>query len=271
MRPLVPVVAAAFLVALSACQEPPAPVPASPRQVSYDGATTISRRYLPLLAPALEHRGVVLQIRTSGGGRGLEAMFAGQVEVAGLGRALTAAERERRPYTAIFGHDALGVWVSEANGVKGLTRAQVKALFTGAATNWKQVGGADRAVVTCTERLDSKRSTLESFQALALEGAPYAPSRQLEDAADCLALVAAEPGGVAAASAAYAIPGVRPLAIDGLYPDGASVRASTYPLTRPLLLVARQPPTGALKELFDLALSAEGQALVERAGFVAAR
>lgn len=261
-------------VALAGCQRSPAPSepgpPAAPKKLTYDGATSISRRYLPLLAPALERRGVTLEIRTSGGGAGLAAMFAGQVEVAGLGRALTPEERARSPYTVIFGHDALAVWVHESNPVKDLSSAQVKALFTGTATRWKQVGGADRPVVTCTEPLDSKRSTLEAFQQLALAGQPYLKGQERPDPTDCLALVASDPGAVTVATVAYAIPGVRPVSIGGQYPDGASVRGSTYPLTRPLLLLARSAPQGAVRELFDLALSAEGQVAVERAGFVAA-
>ncbi len=256
---------------LAGCQQPAAPSAApGPKRLSYDGATSISRRYLTLLAPALERRGVVLEIRSNGGGQGLEAMFAGQVEVAGLARALKPEERARSPHAVIIGHDALAVWVHESNPVKNLTSAQLKALFTGGATRWKQVGGADRPVVTCTEPLDSKRSTLEAFQQLALDDQPYARGLQRPDPTDCLTLVASEPGAVAVATTAYAIPGVRPVSVDGQYPDGASVRASTYPLTRPLLLLTRNRPQGAVQQLFDLALSAEGQLAVERAGFVAA-
>jgi len=49
------------------------------------------------------------------------------------------------------------------------------------------------------------------------------------------------------------------------------VRASRYPLTRPLLLVARAPPTGPVAAMFELVLSPEGQAAIANAGFVPAR
>ena len=99
----------------------------------------------------------------------------------------------------------------------------------------------------------------------------YVKVTEREDPADCLAFVAREPGGIAAASAAYAIPGVRVARVEGHEPLPVHVRASRYPLTRPLLLVARAPPTGPVAGLFELVLSPEGQAAIANAGFVPAR
>jgi phosphate transport system substrate-binding protein len=273
MVPVVRRLAAAILSLAAACQaERSAPAPAPPRPLTYDGATSISNRIWPLALPALERRtGTRVRVERSGAGRGLRAMFAGQADVAGLARALTAEERARQPFAAVIGYDALGVWVHESNPIRGLTRAQLKDLFSGKITNWRQLGGRDRPVVACTEHLLSERATLEAFRQLALGGGAFGPVRELEDPSDCLRLVAGEPGGVTPATVAYAIPGVRALTIDGLDPIPANVRASTYLLTRPLLLVTREPPTGQLKELFDFMVSAEGQALVAEAGFVAAR
>ncbi|HET9553617.1 MAG TPA: phosphate ABC transporter substrate-binding protein [Anaeromyxobacteraceae bacterium] len=265
--------AAALLSLAAACQaERTGPAREPPRPLTYDGATSISNRIWPLALPALEQRtGTKVRVERSGAGRGLKNMFAGQADVAGLARALTAEERARKPFVAIIGYDALGVWVHDSNPVRELTRAQLKDLFSGKITNWRQLGGKDRPVVACTEHLLSERATLEAFRQLALDGGPFGAVRELEDPSDCLRLVAGDPGGVTPATVAYAIPGVRALRIDGLDPLPANVRNSTYLLTRPLLLVAREAPTGPLKELFDFMVSADGQALVTQAGFVAAR
>ncbi len=261
------------LVALTACEsKAPAPAAAPRRTLVYDGATSISNRILPLALPAFEQRGgAAFKVERSGGGKGLKAMFAGQSDVAGLARALSPEERERKPYVAIIGYDALGVWVNEQNTVRALTREQLKGLFTGKITNWKQVGGKDRPVVACTEHLLSERATLEAFRQLALDGAAFGPVRELDDPADCLKLVAGEPGAVTPATTAYAIAGVRPVTLDGVAPDPQHIRNSTYLLTRPILLVTREAPTGALREFVDFMVSPEGQALVAQAGFVAAR
>jgi phosphate transport system substrate-binding protein len=260
------------IVLAAACGEQPTGPPPAPAELRYDGATTISSRLLPTLGPAFTARaGVPLRVERSGSGVGLRRALAGEVDLAGVSRSLTAAELARKPFFQIIGYDALAVYVNEANPVKDLTRAQLKATFTGSVTSWKALGGPPGKILPCTERLDSERATLGAFRALALGGAPYGKVAEREDPADCLALVAREPTGIAVASASYAIPGVRTVTVEGLEPSPAHVRSSRYPLTRPLLLVARDRPAGALAALFDLALSPEGQALVARAGFVPAR
>jgi phosphate transport system substrate-binding protein len=255
-----------------ACSGKRAEAPPPPAEIRYDGATTISSRVLPALAPLFRARtGVPLRIERSGSGVGLRRALAGEVDVAGVSRSLTAAELARKPFFQIVAYDALAVYVNEGNPVRELKRAQIKAAFTGAATNWRELGGKPGRILPCTERLDSERATLEAFRSLAMGGAAYGKVAEREDPADCLAFVAREPGGIAAASVAYAMPGVRVVTVDGLEPLPVHVRASRYPLTRPLLLVARERPQGALASLFDLALSPEGQAAIANAGFVPAR
>jgi phosphate transport system substrate-binding protein len=263
----------ASLLACEARKSPaPAPVHAQRAPITYDGATSISNRILPLVLPAFERKtGLTVKVERSGGGKGLKAMFNGFADVAGLSRALSPEERGRKPSVAIIGYDALGVWVNEQNPVRALTHQQLKDLFTGKISNWKQLGGKDRPVLACTEHLLSERATLEAFRQLVLDGAPFGPVHEMEDPADCLKLIAADPGGITPATTAYASAGLRPVSIDGVLPDPPHVRNSTYLLTRPLLLVSREAPTGPLREFIDFMVSPEGQSLVAQAGFVAAR
>jgi phosphate transport system substrate-binding protein len=269
------VVAAMGLGLWLACDQGRPAAPGAQAQqgpISYDGATSISDHILPLALPVLEQRsGVRAVVRRSGGGRGLAAVFAGEADVAGLSRALTPEERERKPSVAIIGYDALGIWVNDRSPLQALSLVQLRDLFSGKITSWKQLGGLDRPVVLCTERLDSQRATLEAFRQLVLDGGPFGRVVERDDPASCLELVASDPAAVTPASIAYGRPGIHTVTIDGLAPTVANIRAGSYVLTRPLLLVTREPPSGGVKALVDLLTSADGQALVARAGFVAAR
>jgi phosphate transport system substrate-binding protein len=232
--------------------------------ITYDGATTIGLHLLPDVAPLLERRGWrFASIGGRGTNPGLEAARAGRVDVAGVMRELTAEEKRELRW-ALVGHDALGVFVADANPVRGVSRAQLKGIFTGAIRSWRELGGADAPVAPVTERKAGGRGTVIELRRLALDGDEYGPSREHEDAPDCLADVASDPAAVTAASMAMAIPGLRALAIDGAEPSAANVRAGRYPLGRPMYLVARSPAPEGVEALLGLLLSPEGQAVVAR-------
>ena len=232
--------------------------------LTYDGATSISRHVLAEAIPAFEAKAGLRfgKVDQGGGGRGLERLFAGEVEIAGVARQLTRDELAHQPYFQIIGYDAVGVFVHERSPVKALTKAQLKAIFTGAIVNWKDVGGPNLPIVACTEPLGSGRNTLAVFRTAVLDEAPYGPVREEPDPADCLRFVAATPGAVSFATVAYAIPGVRPVSVDGVEPTPARVLDSSYLLSRPLLLVTRKRPEGPSAAFLDFVLSPEGQKIV---------
>jgi phosphate transport system substrate-binding protein len=232
--------------------------------VTYDGATTIGLHLLPDIAPLFEQRGYrFASIGERGTNPGLEAARAGQVDVAGVMRELTVDEKRELRW-ALIGHDALGIFVATANPVRGLSRAELKGVFTGAIRSWRELGGPNVPVLPVTERKAGGRGTVLELRRLALEGAEYGPSQEYEDAPDCLLHVARDPAAVTAASMAMAVPGVRPLAIGGAEPSAANVRSGSYPLGRPMYLVARAPTSEAVEALLSLLLSPEGQAVVAR-------
>lgn len=242
------------------------------RPLTYDGATSISRHILSEAIPAFEKSSgkTFGKVYESGGGKGLARLFAGEVELAGVARQLTTEELAKQPHFQIIGHDALGIFVHAGNPVKALSKAQLKAIFTGAIINWKDVGGPNLAITCCTEPLQSGRNTLAVLQSVILDDAPFGPVREAADPSDCLAFVAGNPGAVTIATIAYSIPGVRPVSVDGIEPIAARVLDSSYVLSRPLLLVTRGEPTGAAAEFLKFMLTAEGQAIVGKK-FIPAR
>jgi phosphate transport system substrate-binding protein len=232
--------------------------------LTYDGATTIGLHLLPDLEPLLAKAGLRFgSIGGRGTNAGLEAARRRVLDVAGVLRELTPAEKAELRW-ALIGHDALGVFVAEANPVRGVSRAQLEGIFTGAVRSWKELGGADVPVVAVTEVKTGGRGTVQELKRIALRGAEYGPTVEYEDAPDCLVHVARDPAAVTAASMSMAIPGVRPLAIDGAAPATAEVRSGAYLLGRPMYLVAAKPAPAPVEALLDAVLSPEAQAVVAR-------
>lgn len=243
-----------------------APRAASAEALTYEGATTIGTRIVKDAAPLFEkktgHR--FRAIQTAGSGAGFKAAMSGEASVGGVARALTDKELAAKPGAVVIGYDAIGVFVNDANPVKVLTKAQLRGIFTGSITNWKEVGGKDLAIVACSEPPASGRATVETFKAMILETAAYGPLTERPDASDCVKLASKEPAAIGAASMAYYLFGARALPVDGVKPIPSDIRSGAYLLARPLTLVSKGPPTGATKQFFDFMVSPEGQKVVSR-------
>jgi phosphate transport system substrate-binding protein len=188
----------------------------------------------------------------------------GRADVSGLARSLKSTEKALHPYYVIIGYAALAVYVHPDNPVTALSRAQLKAFFTGQVKNWKEVGGPDAPVELVTVKLSTGSGTADFFREAVLEGAAFAPTRALEHPREVQAYVASHPHAISWGSLLPGVQDVRVLPVDGVAPGPEAIRTAEYPLSRPLVLATRGVPEGPLKDFLDYVMSPEGQTLVAR-------
>lgn len=244
----------------------------SARTLSYEGATTIGKKIMPEAAKLFAARtGVTFsQIGGAGADAGFRAAEERRVDMGGVARELTPAEKTRVAGAVVIGYDAMGVFVNAGNPVKSLTRAQLKEIFAGRATNWRAFGGPDKPITVYSEKLTGGRATVKAFKDMVLGSEPYGPVKEREDATDYIKEVATDETAIAASSMSFAIPGVRAIAVEGAPPTTAAVQDGSYPLKRPLILVTKDPPAGDVKAFLDFMLTKDAQAIVGK-NFVAAK
>jgi phosphate transport system substrate-binding protein len=168
--------------------------------------------------------------------------------------------------------DGLVVLVHKSNPIARLSIEQIANIFSGAVTDWREVGGSPGPIHIFAR--DSKSGTADTFNGIVLKGKKIAPSAELEDGNDILAdKVAADVGGIGYAGFAY-VRGAKALNIVtdcGLTfpPSEFFVRTEEYPLSRRLFLYAPATPTNAAAHDFtEYALGPAGQDLVGKKGFV---
>ncbi|HYG69756.1 MAG TPA: substrate-binding domain-containing protein, partial [Anaeromyxobacteraceae bacterium] len=169
-----------------------APPVARADELTYDGATSIGKQVMGEAVRVFEAKAGIrfARVGMSGAGKGLRAVLAGEVSVAGVSRALEADELARHPYFLVIGYDALGVFVNARNPVKVLTKSQLKAIYTGKVKRWNEIGGPDLPIVACSEPVSSGRATVDAFREMALDDEPYGAVKVLPDASDCVKFVA---------------------------------------------------------------------------------
>lgn len=187
-----------------------------------------------------------------------------------------ADQRGIKLHLTPIGKEAFVFFVNSKNNVNRLSLDQIKGIYAGKITNWSEVGGKDAAIRAFQRPQDSGSQT--ALQRL-MGDTPLmeAPS---ED-------IATGMGGIINEVSQYknyknAIgytfryysnemvknKEIKLLEIDGVAPTRETIRDNTYPIASEFYIVTAGEPTGNVKKLIDWVLSEEGQALVEKAGYV---
>ena len=160
-----------------------------------------------------------------------------------------------------IGLEAFVFFVNKYNPVDGLTSEQIRSIYRGEITNWKEVDGASRRINPITRIEGSGSQTmLDKF----MDG-------NMINSRNPLSIF----GGSIGYSFRYYLSGlvadenVKMLVIDGIYPDAENIRNGSYPITANFYVVYRNDnPNPNVGRLVEWLLSDEGQAMIEACGYV---
>lgn len=219
-----------------------------------------------------------VQVTGGGSGTGISALINGTTDVCQASRTMSAAEKEKlRDRYATTGteitvaRDGLSVYVGASNPLTEISMEQLKGIFTGKVTNWKDLGGPDAKIIVYSR--ENSSGTYVFFKEHVLNNADYTPRAQtMPGTAAVVNAVAKEKFGIGYGGAAYA-KGIKILKVKkdaqspGVTPELANVKSGSYPLSRPLFFYLRNKPAGDIKSFVDWVLSAEGQAIVTKVGY----
>jgi phosphate transport system substrate-binding protein len=219
-----------------------------------------------------------VQVTGGGSGTGISALINGTTDVCEASRAMKDTEKKQLaekagapPVEITVAKDGLSVYVNESNPLKELTMAQLKAIFTGKVTSWKEVGGPDAKIIPYSR--ENSSGTYVFFKEHVLENADYTPRAQnMPGTAAVVNAVAKEKFGIGYGGAAYA-KGIKVLKIKkddkaaAIAPEDKTIKDGTYPLSRPLFFYVRAKPSTDIKAFTDWVLTPEGQAIATKVGY----
>ena len=179
-----------------------------------------------------------------------------------------------------IGVDALVFIVNEDNPVQALTQQQLRDIYAGKITNWKDVGGKDQEIVAFQRGEDSGSQTL--FKKLLIQGGELmTPPSELAPAAmgelvDSIADYNNSANAIGFSvyyyiDQMYSKPGLRLLAVDGVTPSNDTLADGSYPLCNDFYAVIHPDAAADSPErrLYDWLDTADGIACIKKSGYVA--
>jgi len=170
--------------------------------------------------------------------------------------------------------------VNENNPVSKLTMDQIGAMFRGEITNWKEVGGPNKAISMYGRQSNS--GTFVFFQEHVLKKQNYSQDmKRMNGNAQIVEGVTADKEGIGYVGVGYVVDksgnprkGIKILKVSkeasapAFSPlNKAAVDSGDYPIARPLFQTTAGKPKGVVLDFLKFEMSPEGQKIVEEEGF----
>jgi phosphate transport system substrate-binding protein len=250
----------------------------SSNHVEIRGSTTV----LPLGQAMAEkymadHPGSTVVVTAGHSLRGIKAALVGTADIAMATSYLPPEyeklERERQVKLTRYDvfRDGVVVVVNPANKVGDLSMKQLRDIFRGAVTNWKDVGGNDGPITVVSAM--STSGTYETFKNAVLhEDAVLTPKAKHLEYPD-LAKTLNDDVNAIGFVGSHSVAKMKALSLNGVAPTEDDIKNERYPIFRILSLYVRQPVPPIAKDLIEnYFLGADkGQAFVKSKGDIPVR
>ena len=211
--------------------------------------------------------GVTVSYDPTGSGAGITGATDKTLDIGLSSRALKDDEKNDVDGTVVA-LDGIAIVVNKASKVADLTVDQLKQMFTGEITNWKDVGGDDGEIVLVGREAGS--GTRDGFESIVdvKDSCKYA--QELTATGAVISAVEANPLAIGYASLSAVGDTVKMVTVGGVECSEETVKDGSYEVQRPFVFVTNKSVTLSeqAQAFFDFATSADAADLIRTAGAV---
>ncbi len=204
------------------------------------------------------------QINVQGGGSsvGIKSAQDGTADIGTSSKALK--KNESQGLTQIpLGQDGIVIAVNTENSVDGVTSEQLKDIFSGKITNWKEVGGSDGKINVI--RREDGSGTLDAFESIVMgKDTKIKSDAVVQSSTEAVKQsVKTDENAIGFVSYAHMSSDVKALKIDGVSPSDDTIADGSYKLQRPFLFLVKGTSNQATQDFLNFVNSSEGQKVLK--------
>ncbi len=238
--------------------------------ISLAGSTSMEKLCEAMSESFMENNpGVTVTVEYTGSSAGLESLAQGSVDIGNASRNLKEGEISEGAVENIVAIDGIAVITDKDNNVKDLTTEQLVSIYKGEVTNWKDLGGADEAIVVIgREAASGTRGAFEELLEVE-DSCKYA--QELDSTGGVLAKVGSTPGAIGYISLDALDASVQGISLNGVEATEENITSGDYTLARPFVMATMgeiEEQTDLVQSWFDYIESEEGQEVVAGVGLI---
>ena len=232
--------------------------------VSISGSTSVGPLMEKIAAEyESKNENISIEINQVGSSAGIKDTINEVSEIGMASRDLKKEEAEEVTGT-IIAYDGMALITHKDNPVKEITLEEIKDIYTGKITNWKELdGGLDWPIVVIS-REDGSGTRTAFEEIVGYKSEELIPSASITDGSGSIkTTVAGNKNAIGFVSFEYLDETVEALKVNGVKPEADLVKSGEYKLSRPFILATKASgATENSKKIIDYILSDEGQKIV---------
>jgi phosphate transport system substrate-binding protein len=222
-------------------------------------AEKLAARYMNI------HPSANISVEGGGSAVGIQSTLSGVAQI-GMADLVTLPPEAQKLHSVIVAKDGISIVVHPSNPVGDISMDQIRDIFNGNITNWKELGGPDHPITAVSREAGS--GTRTSFEQIVGNVKLFQDAIIQDSNGTIREIVATSPDAIGYISTGIVNSKVKALTVGGIPCNVKQINSGRYKLARPIFLLTLGKPEGEIGDFIGYILSEDGQQIIGKSGLI---